>query len=79
MPDLDAELDAFATQDAVNEQPGTRCWLCTLPERALVERGRERGMTYTSLLRLLRSKYPEDRFSVAKVSNHFTNRHHEAR
>jgi hypothetical protein len=72
MADLDAELDAFAQTEAGREsRGGGRCWLCSIPERALIERGREMGKAYAWLARLLRSKYPERLIGIHQITNHF--------
>ncbi len=76
--DLDAELEAFAQTEAGRASGGgARCWLCSIPERALIERGRELGKQFAWLLRLLRSKYPDRSIGVHQLSNHFHSGHHE--
>jgi hypothetical protein len=69
------DLDAVADEEATRlPKGGTPCWLCSIPERAWVEKARKEGRTLTVIAAVLvRQGHPKEKATQGRIGGHLRN------
>lgn len=68
------DLDAIADEEAVKRKGGQPCWICSIPERAWVEKARKEGRTLTVIAAvLIRQGHSEEIATTHRIKGHMAN------